>query len=570
MIGPVRVLEAGARAPHRLGDRGDRAILVDHVATELLLHVDQAIRLRLVEAVERDAGHLGDGFGDHFLVDDTARLARVLALAPLALDLFLLLAELERLVAQVRGAFEVLAGDRLLLLLVEAGDLGVHVAQVRRRRHRLDADAGAGLVDHVDRLVGQEAAGDVAGAEVDRRLERGVGVGDPVVGLVLVAQALQDLDRLLRGRRLDVDGLEAALECAVLLDVLAVLVERGGADALHLTARQRRLQHVAGVDRALGATGADQRVQFVDEQHHVLGAAHLGHHRLDALLELAAVLGAGDHHREVEHDQALAAQDLGHGALDDALRQAFDDRGLADAGLAEQHRVVLGPARQDLHDTFDLAVAADHRVQLALAGEVGQVAAERVERGRLALAVALRRAGVAARLAAAAAAAGAALLLAVLALVLVVVLRGAEELEHFLAHFLELDAEVHQHLRGDALVLADQTEQQVLGADVVVAEVARFLERQLEHLLGPRRERQLAHGDHRGAGLDDLLDLVPDLLEIDRHVLQDVGGDAAAFLNQPEQDVLGADVFVVELHRLLAGEAHDLLGAVGEAIEHAG
>jgi hypothetical protein len=39
------------------------------------------------------------------------------------LDLFLLLAELERLVAQVRGALEVLARDRLFLLLVEARDL---------------------------------------------------------------------------------------------------------------------------------------------------------------------------------------------------------------------------------------------------------------------------------------------------------------------------------------------------------------------------------------------------------------------------------------------------------------
>jgi hypothetical protein len=32
----------------------------------------------------------------------------------------------------------------------------------RRLGHALEADAGAGLVDHVDRLVGQAAAGDVA------------------------------------------------------------------------------------------------------------------------------------------------------------------------------------------------------------------------------------------------------------------------------------------------------------------------------------------------------------------------------------------------------------------------
>jgi hypothetical protein len=34
---------------------------------------------------------------------------------------------------------------------------------------------------------------------------------------------------------------------------------------------------------------------------------------------------------------------------DDLLGQALDDRGLADAGLADEHRVVLGAAAEDLH-----------------------------------------------------------------------------------------------------------------------------------------------------------------------------------------------------------------------------
>ena len=59
--------------------------------------------------------------------------------------------------------------------------------------------------------------------------------------------------------------LEAALERGVLLDVLAVFVERGRADAVQLAARERGLEHVAGVDRALGLAGADHGVQLVDE-----------------------------------------------------------------------------------------------------------------------------------------------------------------------------------------------------------------------------------------------------------------------------------------------------------------
>ena len=157
-------------------------------------------------------------------------------------------------------------------------------------------------------------------------------------------------------RRIDDDLLEAAFQGAVLLDVLAVLVERGGADALDLAAGQGRLEHVGGVDGALGAAGADQRVQLVDEQDGVLGPADLVHDRLDAFLELAAILGAGDHHGQVEHDDAAVAQQLGDVAVDDELGQALDDGGLADAGLAEEHGVVLGAAAEDLDDALDLVL----------------------------------------------------------------------------------------------------------------------------------------------------------------------------------------------------------------------
>ena len=52
----------------------------------------------------------------------------------------------------------------------------------------------------------------------------------------------------------------------VLLDVLAVLVERGRADQAQLAAGQHRLEHVAGVHGALAAGArADDGVQLVDE-----------------------------------------------------------------------------------------------------------------------------------------------------------------------------------------------------------------------------------------------------------------------------------------------------------------
>ena len=100
-----------------------------------------------------------------------------------------------------------------------------------------------------------------------------------------------------------------------------------------------------------------------------------------------------------------------------------------------------------------------------------------------------------------------------------------------------------QHLGGDALALADQAEQDVLGADVVVAELQRLAQRELEDLLGARRERDVPAGGLLALA-DDLLDLCADGLERDAEALQGLGGDAVALVDQAEQDVLGADVVV--------------------------
>ena len=87
-----------------------------------------------------------------------------------------------------------------------------------------------------------------------------------MVLLVALAQAAQDRDGVLDGRLADEDRLEAALQRGVLFDVLAIFVERGGADAVQLTPGQHRLEHVGGIHGAFGSAGADDGVQLVDEQ----------------------------------------------------------------------------------------------------------------------------------------------------------------------------------------------------------------------------------------------------------------------------------------------------------------
>jgi hypothetical protein len=252
----------------------------------------------------------------------------------------------------------------------------------------LDADAAGGLINEINGLVRQLAVGDVAVRQLGRGDDGAVGDVHAVVHLVALLEAAQDGDGVLHRRLVHQHFLEAALERAILLDVLAVFVQRGGADAVQLAARQRRLEHVAGVHGALGLAGPDHGVDLVDEQDDLaflLG--QLGEHRLEPFLELAAVLGTGNQRAQVQRQQALVLEAFRHLAVDDAQGQALDDRRLADARLADQGRVVLGAARQHLHHAADLVVAADDGVELAGLGARGEVDAVFLQRLALVLCV---------------------------------------------------------------------------------------------------------------------------------------------------------------------------------------
>ncbi len=116
---------------------------------------------------------------------------------------------------------------------------------------------------------------------------------------------------------------------------------------------------------------------------------------------------------------------------------------------------------------LDFFLAADDRVKLAGPGGRGQVNAQLVEqRG----AVGTVRA------------------------VLGVWAPWLEHAHHFGAGLLQSNAEALQHAGGDALALVQQAEEEVLGADVVVAQMAGFVNGQLDDALGPGGETDLAGG----------------------------------------------------------------------------
>ena len=181
---------------------------------------------------------------------------------------------------------------------------------------------------------------------------------------------------------------------------------------------------------------------------------------------------------------------------------------------------------------------ADDRVEFVLAGQDGQVAAVGVEGRRLGLA--LGRGGLA---------------------------LGAQQRGRLDADLGRVDAQVGQHAGGYALALADEAEQQVFRPDVVVVELARFFEGQLDHALGARREDHLLL-DGLAAAADDRLDLLAHLRKIDAERLEHFGRQALALGDDPQENVLGPDIIVTEPLRLFLRQHDAPACAFGKRFPH--
>ncbi len=345
-------------------------------------------------------------------------------------------------------------------------------------RHGVDLDAqrSRGLVNQVDGFVGQKTVGDVAMRQRGRRHNGRVLDADAVMNFVFLAQTAQDGDGVLHVGLADINNLEAALQRGIFLDVLAIFVQRGRANGAQLAARQGGLQHVGSVNRAFRRARAHQRVQLVDEQDDLpLRLLDLFQHRFQAVFEFAAILRARQHRAQVERHHALVLQLLGNVAGNDALRQTFHDRGLADAGLANQHRVVLRPARQHLDHAAHFLVAPDHGIEFALARQLGQVLGVTLQRLVLGLGILVGHLLIAAH-------------------------RGQPAQNVVVGR-----ARLREDFLGCIALQLGHGQQHVLGGDVLVLEVGRLFEGVLQHLrrgIGEMRLRGAAAGNLR-----QLLDL---------------------------------------------------------------
>ena len=283
------------------------------------------------------------------------------------------------------------------------------------------------------------------------------------------------------------------------------------------------------------APAPDHGVQLVDEQDDVAaGLLDFLQHRLQPVLELAAVLRPRDERPEVEADQLLVLQRLRHVAGDDALGEALHDRGLADAGLADEHGVVLGAAGEDLDHAADLVVAADDRIQLPLAGQLGEVAPVLLEG-----------------------------LVAVLRVGIVDALVPADLAQHG-QHAVAGDPVPLQDLARHRLGL-DEREEEVLGGHVLVLQRLRLPQRALQHAVQLGRDlRGRALGARQRA--QRAIEVLEDGAGRHAHLAEGRGHDAALLVDQRPQEVLGRHLRVVAFLGLGLRGGDRLLRLDGELI----
>ena len=356
-----------------------------------------------------------------------------------------------------------------------------------------------------------------------------------VVALVALLDALQDDQGLVVARRFDHHSLETAFEAAVALDVTPELGRGGGADALDAVAGERRLQDVGGVERPLRGPGPHQGVEFVHEHDELRGLLEFLDDGLQPFLELAAVLGAGDHQRDVEgHDPPVREED-GTVAGGDPAGEPLHDGGLPDAGLADEDGVVLGAAAEHLDHPVQLFGPADQGIEGAVRGRLGEVPRELGEerrlpgpRPRLPPPV-IERDRLADR-------------------------RGPHPLPG------------QDRCRGGPR-LPEHAEQQVFGPHALVVHAVRFLAGVFEDPLGLGRER---YPDRRRDGVpqqDVALHVATHPLERD---VEPSGDGRGKLAEQPEQQVLGLDGVAAELRRLVPREVDRPLGALRISLEQRG
>ena len=396
----------------------------------------------------------------------------------------------------------------------------------------------ASFIDQVDRLVWQETVRDVTVRQRSRGHDGRVFDAHAMMHLVFFLKAAKDGNSVLDVGFADKDNLEAPLKGRVFLNVLTVFVQRGRADSPQFTTSQRGLQHVGRVNGAFRGAGTDQRMQFVDKKNDLpLRVFDFLEHGFEPVLKLPAIFRAGQHRSEVERNHALVLQNFRHIAGDNSLGQAFHNGGFAYAGFADEHGIIFGASRKNLHHAADFFIASDDRIEFAAARLLGEIAGITLQRLILGFGILIGN-----------------------------FLRAANNRERFQNCVIGCPVAGQYLLRDIPLQVRDR-QQQMLGGNVFVLEVGSFFESLLEQLVDFIRKHGLS-GASRNFGqlFEFAINLAEHGLRSNADLFQYRRNDAFLVFEQRGQQMQRLEFRIAVLGGELVGPLDGFLRFDGEFI----
>ncbi len=195
--------------------------------------------------------------------------------------------------------------------------------------------------------------------------------------LVALLQPAQDADGVLDRGLVHEDRLEAPFQRRVLLDVLAVFVERGRADGVQFAARQHRLEHVARRPSTPSAAPAPTSV-CISSINRMMRPSDLAISCSTALSRSSnspRYLAPATSAPRSSATSFLSRSPVGTSPLTMRCASPSTIAVLPTPGSPISTGLFLVRRLEDLDDAPNFFVAADHGVELALARLFGQVAA---------------------------------------------------------------------------------------------------------------------------------------------------------------------------------------------------
>ena len=196
------------------------------------------------------------------------------------------------------------------------------------------------------------------------------------------------------------------------------------------------------------------------------------------------------------------------------MRQTFDDRGFADAGFANQHRIVFRSTRQHLNRAADFVVAANDRIEFSLAGLIRKVTRIFCQRLIIRFGVLIGNPRAAARL-----------------------------LDHF-QQIVAINAVLTQDLSRFTVFLVSDRQQQMLGRDVLVLHLLGLLSARRKNFGKTRAEILLTTLNARKTR-DCRFAVVLHNLDVRPQLTQQWTNDAFGLFEHRAKNVLRLDLLIL-------------------------